>query len=130
MRGPPPGVRSDTLARPAVSARRRRWLPWLGAAALVGWLAWGFLPKPIPVEVARVSRGPLQVTVNEEGKTRLKQRYLIAAPVAGHLRRIPFKAGAEVVAGQTVLAVIDPLPPTLLDARYLVMPGRRSPTNP
>jgi HlyD family secretion protein len=58
----------------------------------------------------------LRVTVDEEGKTRIKQRYTVAAPVTGQLRRIPFKAGAEVTAGQTV-AIIDPLSPTLLDAR-------------
>jgi HlyD family secretion protein len=69
------------------------------------------------VEIARASVGRLRATVNEEGKTRIKQRYLVSAPVTGQLRRVPFKAGAEVQAGQTVLVVIDPLPPTLLDAR-------------
>jgi HlyD family secretion protein len=59
----------------------------------------------------------LRVTVNEEGKTRIKQRYVVAAPVSGQLRRIPFKAGSAVTAGQTVVAVIDPVSPTLLDQR-------------
>jgi HlyD family secretion protein len=59
----------------------------------------------------------LRVTINEEGKTRIKQRYIVAAPVSGQLRRIPFKAGAAVIAGQTVVAVIDPVSPTLLDQR-------------
>ena len=62
-------------------------------------------------------RGPLRATVNEEGKTRLKQRFVVSAPVSGQLRRIPFKAGAQVEAGQTVLAVLDPLAPVPLDAR-------------
>jgi HlyD family secretion protein len=69
------------------------------------------------VETARAAVGTLRATVNEEGKTRIKQRYVVSAPVAGQLRRIPFKAGAEVQAGETVLAVIDPLSSTLLDAR-------------
>ena len=60
--------------------------------------------------------GALRVTVNEEGKTRIKQRYVVCAPVVGQLRRIPFKAGAEVAAGETV-AVIEPVSPTLLDVR-------------
>jgi len=80
-------------------------------------LVFGFWPRPIPVEIAVAATGTLRAMVNEEGKTRIKQRYLISAPVSGQLRRIPFKAGAEVQAGKTVLAVIDPLPPTLLDAR-------------
>jgi HlyD family secretion protein len=59
--------------------------------------------------------------VDEEGKTRIRQRYLISAPVKGQLRRVPFKAGAEVTAGETVLAVIDPLPSSLLDPRSLAL---------
>jgi HlyD family secretion protein len=99
------------------SHRTRRWLPYLGAVVLIGLIIAGLWPKPIPVEVAAASIGILRATVNEEGKTRIKQRYVIAAPVAGQLRRIPFKAGAEVRAGETVVAVIDPLAPTLLDPR-------------
>jgi len=77
----------------------------------------GFLPQPTRVETARVVRGTLQVCVTEEGKTRLRQRYIVSAPVAGHLRRIPYKAGEAVQTDKTVLAVIDALPPLMLDAR-------------
>jgi HlyD family secretion protein len=92
-------------------------VPYLGALLLLVLIFAGLWPKPVPVETAVATRGLLRTTVNEEGKTRIKQRYLIAAPVAGQLRRIPFKAGAEVVAGETVLATIDPVSPALLDAR-------------
>lgn len=95
----------------------RRWLPYLGAAVLLCLLVAGLWPGPTPVETARVSQGALRATVNEEGKTRLKQRYVISSPVTGQLRRIPFRAGASVQAGHTILAVIDPLAPVLLDAR-------------
>jgi HlyD family secretion protein len=95
----------------------RRWLPYAGAVVLVALITVGLWPRPIPVETARIVVGTLRATVNEEGKTRIKQRYVVSAPVAGQLRRIPFKAGAEVQAGETVVAVIDPLSPTLLDAR-------------
>src|SRR6266849_781263 len=97
--------------------RRRRWLPYLGAFLLFGLMIAGFWPKPAPVETASVVVGKLRATINEEGKTRIRQRYIISAPVAGQLRRIPFKAGAEVVAGQTVLAAIEPVSPALLDLR-------------
>lgn len=103
---------SKTIA----SHRTRRWLPYGGAVVLVALIVFGLWPKPVPVETAAVVRGPLRVTVNEEGKTRIKQRYVISAPVTGQLRRIEFKAGAEIKPGQTV-AVIDPASPALLDAR-------------
>jgi HlyD family secretion protein len=97
--------------------RGRRWLPYVGAIVLVVLIVAGLWPQPVPVETAVCSQGKLRATVDEEGKTRIKQRYVISAPVTGQLRRIPFKAGAEVKAGESVIAVIDPLPPTLLDAR-------------
>jgi HlyD family secretion protein len=107
---------NPTLQRSA-NRHTRRWLPYAGAAVLVALITAGLWPRPIPVETARAAVGTLRATVNEEGKTRIKQRYVVSAPVAGQLRRIPFKAGAEVQAGETVLAVIDPLSSTLLDAR-------------
>src|SRR5271157_2704772 len=95
----------------------RRWLPYAGAVLLAGLIVAGLWPQPVPVETARAAIGTLRATVNEEGKTRIKQRYLVSAPVAGQLRRIALKEGAPVQAGKTVLAVVDPLTPALLDAR-------------
>ncbi len=110
-------------SNPAPPARKRgnhhgrRWLPYIGAVLLLGAIIAGLWPRPVPVEIAVTSVGPLRATVNEEGKTRIKQRYVISAPVTGQLRRLPFKAGAEVKAGETALAIIEPLAPSLLDAR-------------
>ncbi len=101
----------------AANRHTRRWLPYAGAVVLAALITAGLWPRPVPVETARVAVGSLRATVNEEGKTRIKQRYVVSAPVTGQLRRIPFKAGAEVRAGETVVAVIDPVSPTLLDAR-------------
>lgn len=106
----------------------RRWLPWLGAVLLVALIMAGLWPKPEPVETTRATVGTLRATVNEEGRTRIRQRYLVSAPVAGQLRRIAFKAGAEVQADQTVLAVIDPLSPALLDARARALAEARRDT--
>lgn len=97
--------------------RVRRGLPYVGLIGVIALIVAGFWPQPVPIEIATVSVGPLRATVNEEGKTRIKQRYTVSAPVAGQLRRIPFKAGAEVKGGTTLLAVIDPVSPALLDAR-------------
>ena len=108
--------------------KRRRWLPYVGAVVLVGLIVAGLWPKPAPVETVKAATGYMRSTVNEEGKTRIKDRFTISAPVPGQLRRIPFKAGAEVVAGETVVAVIDPLVPTMLDARSRALAEARRDT--
>jgi HlyD family secretion protein len=92
-------------------------LPYLGALLLLAFIVVGFIPKATPVETARVTIGRLRSTINEEGKTRIRQRYVISAPVAGQVRRIPFKAGASLNSTQSVVAIIDPVRPALLDAR-------------
>jgi HlyD family secretion protein len=89
----------------------------MGAALLVALIVAGLWPRAVPVEVATVARGPLVVTVDEEGMTRVKNRYLVSAPVAGQLRRIDWKAGAVVEAGKTVLAVLETSGADFLDAR-------------
>lgn len=105
--------------------RRRRWPVWLAAALGVALLAAGFWPRAQPVEQAKVRRGPLQVTVDEEGRARVIHRYVVAAPVAGQLRRIPWKPGAAVVAGETVLAVMETGAAELLDASRLAQAEAR-----
>jgi len=110
---PPP---SPAKRRPGKSGWRRR-LPLLGAVVFLALIAVGLWPRPIPVEVATVTRGPLVVTVDEEGMTRVKNRYVVSAPVSGQLRRIDWKAGAAVEAGQTVLAVLETGGADFLDAR-------------
>ncbi|HSH94202.1 MAG TPA: HlyD family efflux transporter periplasmic adaptor subunit [Roseimicrobium sp.] len=112
-----------TPTAPATSAprknrnRKHSFLPWIGVALLIALIIIGFMPKATLVETAKVAKGKLRATVNEEGKTRIRQRYLVSAPIAGQTRRINFKPGAEVVGGKTVLAVIDPLASTVLDVR-------------
>jgi len=103
----------------------RRWLPYLGALVVVTVIAGGLWPQAVPVETARATLGKLRATIDEEGKTRLKQRYAVSAPVTGQLRRIALKPGAEVHAGQTVVSVIDPLPPAMLDARSRMLAEAR-----
>ncbi|AOS43364.1 Putative efflux system component YknX [Lacunisphaera limnophila] len=104
------------MATPSKS-KPTRWIPYILGAGLVVLIVIGLRPQPVTVETARVVTGPLRATVSEEGKTRIKQRYVVAAPVSGQLRRIAFKPGAEVEAGVTIVAVIDPLPASPLDER-------------
>ena len=117
-----------TPRRAPANRHTRRWLPYAGAMVLLAVIVAGLWPQPMPVETARATRGILRATVNEEGKTRIKQRYLISAPLTGQLRRLPFKAGAEVQAEQTVLGVIDPLSPAMLDARARALAEARRDT--
>ena len=81
-------------------------------ALLTVWLR----PPPAKVAIAKASRGPLRVTVDGEGKTRVRDRYVVAAPVAGRLRRISLRRGDEVSHGQ-VIALVEPLPLSPLDPR-------------
>ena len=97
--------------------RRRKGWRYVAGILVLGLVIAGLWPSPLPVETAKVTRGPLVVTVNEEGVTQVRHRYVISSPVSGNLRRITLKPGAEVVAGETVLAVLEPASGDILDAR-------------
>lgn len=95
---------------------RRLLLGLLGLAVLCG-IVYAFMPQPVPVDVAVIAPARLSVTVNEDGKTRIRERYIVSTPLAGQLRRVELDPGDEVVAGETVLATILPDTPRLLDPR-------------
>jgi HlyD family secretion protein len=95
----------------------RRSVPWLGVLLLAALIGWGLWPKPVIVETGVVARAPLTVRVSEEGKTRIRNRYIVAAPVAGNMRRVPLKPGDPVEAGVTVISTIEPVAAPLLDPR-------------
>lgn len=88
----------------------------VGSAVVAALLAVAFWPESVEVDVAAVSRGPLVVTVDEEGRTRVRERFVVAAPVTGRLLRIALEPGDRVKRGDAV-ARIQPEPPPLLDAR-------------
>ena len=93
---------------------RRQWAGiGIGVLVLAG-LAFGFRSPARVVDVREVVRGPLAVSFQEEGRTRLKDRFVVAAPVAGTLRRVVLREGDAVRAGQ-VVAEIDPASAALLD---------------
>ena len=96
----------------------RRTIAWtligVAAAALLAWSLW---PSAMGVDVAVVERGPIAVTLDEEGETRVRERFVVSAPVAGRLLRIELEPGDTVVAGETVLAFFQPQDSTLLDPR-------------
>ena len=77
---------------------------------------YGLLPRAMDVDLVNVSRGSLQVTIEEEGRTRLKERFVISAPTSGVMQRIEAKVGTPVQKGQTVV-VLEPVWSQALDPR-------------
>jgi HlyD family secretion protein len=91
------------------------WAPLALALALV--LAWLFRPAAVPVDLVTVDRGPLTMSVSDEGETRVRDMYVVSAPVPGRMRRIDLQVGDAVVADQTLVARIEPSDPSFLDVR-------------
>ena len=101
-----------------MQAGQRRLLLWavLGGAVLLALIA-VFIPGAVSVDVQVVGRGELVVTVDEEGETRVRDVFVLSAPVAGRMLRIEAEAGDEVIANETVIAEIEPVDPQFLDLR-------------
>jgi HlyD family secretion protein len=86
----------------------------LVVAAIVAVAMW---PKSMEVDAVTVERGPMQVTIDEEGETRVRDRFVVSAPVTGRLQRIELEPGDLVVRGKTLLASLTPAESPLLDPR-------------
>jgi HlyD family secretion protein len=84
---------------------------------MVGGLVFAFWPEPVPVDLAPVSSGPMMVTIEEEGQTRVRDVYEVSAPLSGRIDRINVKPGDIVIAGETVLAMMQEAEPAFLDLR-------------
>ncbi len=83
---------------------------------LLGLIVYAFLPKPLAVETAPVTKGPLVVTVDGDGRTRIKDRFVVSAPVAGQIERVVLRPGDRIQLGAPI-TVVTPIEPPLLDAR-------------
>src|SRR5688500_3386682 len=96
----------------------KRWIKILLVVAIVAAVGvWAFTPGAVPADFAAVETGTLQVTVNEEGRTRVRDRYVVSAPLPGRMHRIELEPGDPVVARKTVVAQFEPADPALLDVR-------------
>lgn len=89
----------------------------LGAALIVGLSYVSFRTDPVPVDLATVSRGPLEITINADGKTQVHDLFEIASPISGTALRSPVEEGDTVRAGETIVAIVRPSSSGLLDAR-------------
>jgi len=115
-------MKSDTSKGTTNRARRKKgaWgklIPYMIGLGAVIFIISGLLPKPMPVEAGAVTRGPLRVTVLEEGETRIPHRYVVSPPISGYLNRVPMRAGDAIVAGKTVVATIQATQASFLDPR-------------
>jgi HlyD family secretion protein len=96
--------------------RRTAFMLGAGTLVLAALLAWALAPRPVTVEAARVGMGPFEAGIDEEGRTRLRDRYVVSAPIAGRLQRVLLREGDPVRAGD-VVARLQPLLPVMLDER-------------
>ena len=91
---------------------------WIGLAllALLGF-AWAFSPRSVEVDADSVTRGDLTVTVSDDGMTRVRDVFVLSAPLDGTMTRVEVEPGDAVTEGKTVISTIRPLLPPLLPAR-------------
>ena len=90
-----------------------------------GGLVYAFMPVPVEADLVTIGRRNLRVTVDEDGKTRIREKYVVSAPLNGRILRISMDPGDEVVAGKTLLTMIEPRDPELLDARSVAQAEAR-----
>lgn len=95
---------------------KTKWLIAGGTVAAVALLVWAFAPRPVEVEVARADSGAFETTIDEDGRTRLTDRYVVSAPLAGRLARTTLREG-DAVAADAVVATLTPVLSPLLDER-------------
>ena len=95
----------------------RFWLSLAAALAVAGALVWAFWPRPLAVDLGEVTRGPMIATIDEEGRTQVREVYTVSTPVAGVPLRIEVEPGDRVEGGRTAVASMLPSNPSVLDVR-------------
>ncbi len=97
--------------------RSRLWLTLGSGVLLATALAWAFWPRPVPVDLGETRRAAMAVTIDEEAKTRVRDAYVVSAPIAGRLQRVQVEPGDAVEGGVSVIAHMLPINPAALDIR-------------
>lgn len=100
-----------------MAVRATRFIVWGMALLVVAALVYALQPQPLQANIVSIGIGPLRVTLEEEGETRVRDRFMVSAPLAGRVLRIGLEPGDPVTANETILATFLPVDPTLLDAR-------------
>ena len=98
----------------------------LAGGLVIAGALWFASPRPIAVDIAAVTKGPMEVTIDDEAKTRVRHIYIVSAPIAGKVLRLSHPAGHQgvslhvgdqVTAEETVVATMQPVTPSFIDAR-------------
>ena len=100
-----------------MAIRATRLIVWGVVLIAVAAIVVALQPQPLQADFVTIDTGPLQVTLDEEGETRVRDRFIVSAPLAGRVLRIELEPGDPVTANETALATFLPVDPTLLDAR-------------
>lgn len=100
-----------------MAIRATRLIVWGVVLIAVAAIVVALQPQPLQADFVTIDTGPLQVTLDEEGETRVRDRFMVSAPLAGRVLRIELEPGDPVTANETALATFLPVDPTLLDAR-------------
>ncbi|HEY7883992.1 MAG TPA: HlyD family efflux transporter periplasmic adaptor subunit [Cellvibrionaceae bacterium] len=95
----------------------RLWSTLVATALITLTLLWAFWPRAMLVDMGKAIRGPMQITLNEEARTRVRDAYVVSAPIAGRLLRVEAEPGDQVIGGETVIARMLPIHPSALDIR-------------
>ena len=99
--------------------KKRTWIyVAVAGVATAVLLGWAFAPRPLEVEVAKVTQGRFETTIDEDAKTRLRDRYIVSAPLSGRLSRIGLREG-DAVSADAVVATLTPVLPAMMDDRTL-----------
>lgn len=93
--------------------------------AVIAAVTIAMLPRPVAVDLSTIHRGPLVVTISDDGRTRIRERYVVSSPLNGRLVRIRLKPGDSVIAHETQLTTIEPADPALLDPRAIAQAEAR-----
>lgn len=105
------------MAQSTSTKASRKWLTVAIIVTLLIGFIYAFWPRPTPVDIGTVMRAPMTVTINEEARTRVRDAYVVSAPIAGRLLRVEVDPGDAVVGGETVIAQMLANPPSAIDVR-------------
>ena len=97
--------------------RSRTWIMTSIGVLLIAGFTYAFWPHPLIVDMGQTAREPMILTINEEAKTRVRDAYVVSAPIAGRLLRVDVKPGDSISGGKTIVARMLPVAPTPLDIR-------------